>query len=203
MHAPACTYEHPFCEAAAHHPKRAILPTACDVWGHAGTPRPILIRLLSGPATPASIHPRPPLSAVCVLLYSSRSPFEKHTPNQPKTVPQVYVHIRACVHRASPSHHLLHRNPPRPLPPSPTRPASSPPLSLSGSAAVAASLAFFFWASVSDPGTVTPANAAQHAALYPLDEVMYPAKDCYTCRCRGLEFEPLQSLTFLRQEGEQ
>lgn len=52
-----------------------------------------------------------------------------------------------------------------------------------GTAVAVACLALFLGASFADPGTVTAANAAAHAALYPHAGVLYPrAKKCGTCR---------------------
>lgn len=50
-----------------------------------------------------------------------------------------------------------------------------------GTAAALGCLAVFVVACYSDPGTITAANAAAHAALYPHDDLVYEAKQCWTC----------------------
>ncbi|KAL4444348.1 hypothetical protein ABPG75_012085 [Micractinium tetrahymenae] len=50
-----------------------------------------------------------------------------------------------------------------------------------GTASALLCLAFFLAAGFADPGTITPATAAAHAALYPPDGLWYPEKDCRTC----------------------
>ena len=61
-------------------------------------------------------------------------------------------------------------------------PLRTHPRRYTGTAAALACLALFLAVSWSDPGTVTPVNAAAHAALYPHDGVLYPErKQCATC----------------------
>ncbi|KAL4418925.1 hypothetical protein ABPG77_005219 [Micractinium sp. CCAP 211/92] len=51
-----------------------------------------------------------------------------------------------------------------------------------GTAAALLCLALFLAAGLADPGTITPSNAAAHAALYPPDGLWYPEKHCSTCQ---------------------
>ena len=62
-----------------------------------------------------------------------------------------------------------------------TRNPKNKPRSYVGNALVVAALASFAAASVADPGTVTPATASAHAALFPLDGVIWQRKHCGTC----------------------
>jgi hypothetical protein len=51
-----------------------------------------------------------------------------------------------------------------------------------GTGFVCLSLTFFSLASMSDPGTVTAANAEAHRALYPYDDAIWATKECWTCK---------------------
>lgn len=88
-----------------------------------------------------------------------------------------------CYPHRHPKHVCLLARPSSRLAHPPPSLLSHMPCRYTGTANALVCLALFLAASFSDPGTVTPANAAAHAALYPHDGLFYPeAKQCSTCR---------------------